>query len=140
MMKDEPMLIIALYVTGTKLDPDRITEILGIEPNRKRSCGEKRISSSGHEITAKCGLWGLVIESDSPLLEVQLAQLVEKVRPSQTFPTVAGVEEAYVDVFIALGSDSDGNANCDLSLSADLLTQVARLGLPLKITVSVGRD
>lgn len=134
------MLIVALYLRGDLLDPDLVTQSVGIEPSKAQRKGERLVTSTGHEVIAKLGLWALVVESDSSSLDAHLTRLADSLPPGLALSSIVGVEEAYVDIFVALASDTDGDARCELDVSPKSLELLARLGLPVRITVTVGRD
>lgn len=50
---------------------------------------------------------------------------------------IPGVEDAYVDVFIATKSRNDGGGTCEFELSAQNIASVRELGLPVRFTVAV---
>lgn len=140
MKPEEPKLIVAIYLTGEQLDPKLVTRVIGVQPSRKQTKGERQITSTGHEFTVTLGLWALVVEFDSPSLDAHLAQLVGSLPSGVALSSIVGVEDAYVDVFVALASNLDGDAKCELGISPTVLKPLAGLGLPIRISVAAGRD
>jgi hypothetical protein len=50
---------------------------------------------------------------------------------------IAGVQEAYVDVFVAADADDDGGGTCEFQLSQENVRALNRLGIPVQFTVAV---
>lgn len=140
MKSDEPKLIVALYLRGENLDPELINHVTGVQPSRTQKKGEKHTTSTGHEFTVKMGLWALVVELESASLDAHLARLVGSLPSGTALSSIAGVDDAYVDIFVALVSSMQGDANCELAINPKVLAPLARLGLPIRISVTAGRD
>jgi hypothetical protein len=137
---EDPKLIVAVYLRGEHLDPEMVTQSICIQPSRTQKKGQTYITQAGREFTGKLGLWALVVEFDSPSLDAHLSQLADSLPDGLAFSTISGVEEAYVDVFVALVSDADGDAKCELDVSAKTLDRLAKLGLPIRISMTAGRE
>jgi len=105
-------IIVALYLRGNDLDPAAVTKVLGVSPSRFQCKGEKRVTSTSREYVAKIGMWGLIADSDSCLLADHIAQLASSIAvDDDILKTLAGIEEAYIDIFIAATANEDGE--CD---------------------------
>ena len=140
MNPEDPKLIVALYLRGEQLDPDAVSRVLAIRPSRAQTKGQRLRTSTGHEFEAKVGLWSLVVELQSSSLEAHLAQLLSTLPPVLSLSSIADVEEAYIDVFLALASDRDGEARCELDVSPSTLRRLSELGLPVRLSVTAGPD
>lgn len=140
MISKDPKLIVALYLRGELLDPDQVTQRFGIEPSKMHKKGDIHITPTGHKVTAKHGLWALIIELDSPSLDDHLLSLAGSLPADLSLSSISSVEDAYFDVFVGMTSDADGDAECELEVSPRLLAQLAGFGLPVRITVTAGRD
>jgi Domain of unknown function (DUF4279) len=140
MKPDEPQLIVALYVRGDALDPELVTQLLGVEPTKMQKKGQEFVTPSGREFATKIGLWSLVIQSESTSLDEHLTMLLSALAGRKGIDSIPGVEDAYVDVFVALASDKDGDANCALSVGPAALEGLATLGLPLRISMTAGPE
>ena len=140
MKREDPKLIVAVYLRGEDLDPELVTQSIRIEPSTAQKRGDKQVTSTGREFTAKLGVWALVVELDSSSLDAHLTQLASALPVGSAFASLANVEEAYVDIFIALVSDADGDARCELAVSPQSLELLARLGLPVQISVTAGQE
>lgn len=140
MNADDLQLIVALYVRGDALDPELVTKHLGVEPTKAQKKGQEFIASSGREFAAKNGLWSLVSKSESTSLDRHLAELLSGLGGCKGIDSIPGVEDAYIDVFVALVSDKDGEAKCALSVDPATLDGLAMLGLPLRISMTAGPE
>lgn len=141
MSHQNPMIVVALYVRGYELDPLHVTSLLGVAPTRSSRKGEKKVSVTNQEVVSRTGLWVLSSDSDSDSVSDHIDALLDKIKNNaKSIPSISGVEEAFIDVFIAASSDDEGVASSSFGLSADTLSSLSALGLPVQITVSVGRD
>ncbi|MGO4152054.1 DUF4279 domain-containing protein [Cupriavidus sp. YAF13] len=137
---DEPKIIVALYLNGEHLDPESVTREIGVGPSRAQKKGERRVTSSGLEFLVKQGSWALSFELGSTSLDDHLARLIQSFPIGKPLSAIANVEDAYIDVFVALSSSLDGDAKCELDIEPDVLVSLAQLGLPIRITVNVVRE
>lgn len=133
----EPVLDVGLYLRGIDLDPAVITSTLGIAPSKSRVTGEKWITSSKREVTAKVGLWFLDTTTDSPLLRDRLAWLIQQLdRFDGGLTSIPGVQDAEISVFIALAENDRGGGDYEFDLTAEDLASISRLGVPLKFSIT----
>jgi hypothetical protein len=131
---------VAIYLRGDDLDPSHVSTALGLEPSHSQFKGEKRSTSTNKEFTTQIGLWALKFEAESNDLPALLEKLVLKVEGKNiVFTEIAGVQEAYVDVFMAVDTDDDGGGDCVFQLSERNTRTLAKLGLPVHFTVAVVR-
>ena len=140
MKSKEPKLIVSLYLRGQALDPEAVTHVIGILPTSVQSSGHRKVTSSGREFTTKLGVWSLSVELDSSSLDAHLAQLARDLPYGVNFASIPGVNDAYFDVFVALATDLDGEAKGEFDISQVVLGVLARLGLPVRITITAGQD
>ncbi|WP_082055148.1 DUF4279 domain-containing protein [Cupriavidus basilensis] len=140
MSPDEPKIIVALYLNGEHLDPDSVTREFGVVPSRAQKKGERRVTSSGREVLVKQGSWAWSVELGSTSLDDHLARLIRSFPTGKPLSEIANVEDAYIDVFVALSSNLDGDAKCELDIKPDVLVSLAQLGLPIRMTVDVVRE
>ena len=132
--------IAALYIKGTELVPEDITAILGVSPTTSQARRQARLTSAGSTFVAKIGLWALVIERDNAGISTVMADLFEILGEHPTLANLTNVEEAYFDVFVATLSDDDGDGACEFQLSAIQTAALAKYGLPVRFTVTMGND
>jgi hypothetical protein len=141
MKADDYKIIVALYLRGEDLDPDAVTKTLGISPSRFQRKGEKKVTSTNHEYVAKIGMWGLIADSDSYLLGDHITQLASSIAVGgDVLSSLTGVQEAYVDIFVAATADEDGDGTCEFELSKENLVALERMGLPVRLTVTLGKE
>jgi len=134
-------IIVGLYLRGDDLDPVFVSEKLGVSPSRSQYKGERKVTSTNCEYIAKIGMWALIEESDTSdtsVLSVHIDQLASKVGMGGiTFRDIEGVQEAYVDVFIAADADEDGEGTYEFQLNGQNVTVLHQLGLPVRFTVAI---
>ena len=140
MNQQNQKLEVALYLRGDDLDPAQVSQLLGLEPTKSQRKGEERLTSTNRKITAKVGLWALVAESKSNDLSVLIDELTSKIgdRAAAPLPSIPGVQEAFLDVFIAIDADrEDGGGTCEFQLSTEDLHSLKRVGVATRFTVAV---
>lgn len=127
-----------LRIRGEKLDPDAITDILGVSPTISHEKGDTRLTSANHQVTSKTGLWRLEAESCSPLVSDHISKLLSDVSANRDiFNGLKGVDDKHIDVFFATGSDKNGGGTIKVNLSKENIAAIAKTGLPLLITICV---
>src|SRR5437879_3554478 len=114
------LIAVSLYLWGDKLDPQRITEILGVASSDSRAKGETRTLPTNTVVTAKIGFWRFSTD-DAGLKSSELAEHIELLRSQfgASWTKVASlpdVQEACVKVFIAT-SASEGDTTCYFEMS-----------------------
>ena len=140
MMEPDYLFDVAIYLRGDDLDPDHVSTVLGIAPSKSQSKGQKKVTSTNQVVVAKIGLWALVAETKSSDLPVLIQELALKIGDHGPVLTgIDGVEEAYVDVFVATHVDDDGGGTCEFQLSQENVRALDRLGMPVRFTVAVVR-
>jgi hypothetical protein len=140
MMDKNPKIEIAIYLRGSALDPDHVTEVLGIAPSRSQFRGEKRISASGKESLTRIGVWVLVSEPDPRTVSEAIFNLASKIpNNGPRMNEIAGVQEAYVDVFIAVDTDSDGGGTSEFRLQREDVDMLNNIDLEVRFTTAVVR-
>lgn len=131
---------VAIYLRGVNLDPVYVSSVLGLEPSKSQFKGEKRRTSTGKDFVTGIGLWALTVEADSNNLSALIGELGLGVENrGVSFAHIAGVEEAYLDVFMAVDADDDGGGTCTFQLSEESVSALHGLGLPVRFTVAVVR-
>jgi hypothetical protein len=126
----------ALYLRGKDLDPAYVSSILGVDPTSSQHRGEQHLTSTKKEFVTKIGIWALIEESDS----VNVSGFVEEIDSKlgafgSSLSKIDGVEEAYIDVFVAMSGDR-GGATCELDFSSENVKVLNRFGLPIRVTVT----
>lgn len=140
MSTQDKKVIAGVYFKGPDLDPQSITAALGINPSNSHPYGETKRTSSGAVFSTKTGLWALVVDRDSAEVSDVLETLLVSLGKQSTLANLAGVREAYFDVFVALTSDDDGEGSCTMELNPAMLSELLSYGLPVRFTVTMGRS
>ncbi len=128
-----------LIVTGTDLDPDAVSELLGLAPTQtwrkgeykrfERPDGTVRQFGSIHEWGGwKCSLW--IDHQDAPLCE-QINSAVDTLASRAT--ALAELRADGNDVELNCSDSSSGSSH--LPLSRHLLKQLVDLSVDLDVTV-----
>jgi hypothetical protein len=134
------LIAVSLYLRGEKVDPDRITKILGVTPSRGRRKGQTELTSTNQQITAKTGVWRFSTddELDSPILAEHIELLRSRFGYSWTnLSSLPDVQEAYVDIFMAVDAEKEGTNTCHFTLTPLSLLDLQQTGLPTQFTVAV---
>ena len=135
-----PKIIVGLYLRGKDLDPELITRSTGVQPSKSQRRGDKSFTSTGHEVVKKIGVWAIVIELESHSLEEHLSQLADSLPSGGRYSGIAGVEEAYIDIFVALASSPRGEASCDFEIGPSSIEMLSQLGLPVRLSLTAGPE
>jgi hypothetical protein len=131
-------IIVALYLRGDNLDPELISNTIGIIPTKSQYKGKKKVTSTNHECYAKIGVWALIADSVSYNVADHINWLVSQIgKCGNTLRSISGVDEAYVDIFIAARADEDGEGTCNFEFDAEVLAALAKLELPVRFSASV---
>ncbi|MBB3291291.1 MULTISPECIES: DUF4279 domain-containing protein [unclassified Rhizobium] len=131
---------VAVYIHGDNLEPERITDFLGVEPDEQWKSGDERLLSSGSSVKAKTGMWTLTV----PLKEVDLDHILAKLTETLgknflRILSVPGIDSAYADVLLFI-SQRQADAGYTLRLPNSELAAVVNAGLDIQVTVSIAGD
>jgi hypothetical protein len=141
MMKQDCILDIAICLRGDALDPVHVSSVLGLEPSKSQSKGEKRITRTNHQYITKMGTWILTVKDKSKDVSVLIKELTEKFNDTKPrFLDINGVEEAYLDVFMAATADDEGGGTCEFQLSQENVHALEKMALPVRFTVAVVKE
>lgn len=132
--------MVGLYLKGHDLEPQAITEAMGIAPTVAHGRGETQRTSSGREFVTKTGVWGFVIDEDPAELVDVVASLIAALgQQEESLANLPKVQEAYIDIFVAADSDEDGEGTCEMALTDLQMKALSTYGLPIRLTVSMGK-
>jgi hypothetical protein len=128
-----------LYVYGHDLDPDMVTEILGIAPTVARRRGETRTTLTGKTVVQKTGVWGYKIIARSEeltsgmrgLLDQLIAELGHRERLLESLPQA---DEGFIEILFSMISDA-GSVGCEVEIAESEVKALASFGLPLRFTL-----
>jgi hypothetical protein len=134
-MRSQGYALISLYVLGNNLDPGYISGLLGIAPSKTFKAGDSKVPGHPHSAShARCG-WVVSLEKDSNDISAGLLRLLAKFAKDQTpLGRLPGVDEAYIDVFLANGAEDLSNV-IEFDLGCEVTEAVARLELPIRFSV-----
>lgn len=137
-MKNIDLVIeVSLYLRGDNLDPNIVSKELGITPTSSHVKGEKRITSTKREYVAKIGVWALTVDSESRALSDHISLLASKIKVDGTLMrSIEGVQEAYIDIFIATDADEGGGGTFEFEMSQENISTLGRLNLPVRYEVT----
>lgn len=125
---------VSLYLKGSKLKPGVITSLLGIEPTKCRPSGQLE-NEAGGDAKHVTGLWVRSIDFQSECAVPFLQELLETVIHSGVdLSTLPGVEEAFIDLFIARECVEDGRLDLFLSFPNHVFELLARTKLRFQLT------
>jgi hypothetical protein len=137
MDQTKPLVDVSLFLHRDSLNPAQVTLMLGTEGSKTRSKGEKWRTSTGHEVTAKTGLWQLSASRESMSVRDQLSWLRQKLSSATCPPSrIPGVQYADIDVFIALGSNDHGGGDHEFQLTLEDLAWISSLGTRISFTLT----
>jgi len=140
-MSDDYLYRVSVYLKGDGLDPDAVTSLLAVNPTQSHRKGDKWLTSTRKEVVEKTGLWSLSVEPGSRDLSEILGELSSKIcKKNDSLANVSGVEEAYVDVFVAVDADDLGGGGCEFELDVPCVRALSNLQLPIRFTVTVVRE
>ncbi|WP_084085257.1 DUF4279 domain-containing protein [Cupriavidus sp. USMAA2-4] len=127
-----------LLLRGDAIDPDLVTEMLGVAATKSRVKGELWQTSTKHEVAAKIGFWSLDSDAHSSSLSDHISCLRSKLEAARYLPLqIPGVDYAEISIFVAI-SDRNGGGSYESELTSVDLEWLGRLGV--KITVSFNCD
>jgi len=133
--------MVAVYLRGDLLKPEDVSQILGVKPSRSQEKNELRTTSTGCSFRTKIGVWGLIAQSDSSDISVHIDELLSKIgNPSIPLKEIHGVQETYLDIFIAIASNVETERDVYFELSNEHLEKLNRLDLPVRVSVAVVRE
>jgi len=131
--------MVSIYLFGDELNPDIVTGLLGIEPNESHKKGKRWTTSTNSEVIERTGVWVISAKTSSNDLRCVLEDITSKINMDAPLLTeLVGVDEAYLDVFIAIDADGDGNGTCAFELSQRNIAELSRLKLPVRFTFTAG--
>ena len=133
---------VAIYLKGDDLVPEELNARIGTEADESHRRGDNYISANGKEITRRTGLWKLTRTEKSALdLPRLLKQLTSELSAKNaSLSDLPGVEEAFVDVFIAQTADAGGGGTSEFEIDSSSIAELGKLGLPIRFTVAIIRD
>ena len=130
---------VALYFNGKDLDPAFVTKALETTPSKSFRRGEEFIGDTTRKsYKRRQGLWSIESTTDSRDLFDHLNEVMSKIDfDANSIRRIEGVDDAYIDVFMARLSEEDGGGTCEFELNSDQVLALQKLGLPVYFTIAV---
>jgi hypothetical protein len=133
MKLSKPLVVVSVYLKGDKLRPERVSEIIGVEPQDSQTKGGYQ--SRSKRFTAKIGMWRTSVKSDQRRVEIMIDELLQSLgRPPVPLNKIEGVQHAELDILIASGNGP--NETVGFTLTQEHLARLIQLGLSVCYTVS----
>jgi hypothetical protein len=145
-MNEQPFITVSIFLKGNQLDPDYISETLGIRPSRSQKKGEKRGGTRPNSKTyiTKSGTWRVRIDNKSRTAQDMISEVPQMVGEllqmfdgrQEPLDKIAGVEEAYLDILV-LGDGTDKSEDStEFILLKEQILRISQLGIAVCATVS----
>jgi hypothetical protein len=132
---------VVMYIRGNELDPDAVTKTLGVNPSNSYRKGKGRVALKSCEVVANTGVWSLRADSDSSMISDHVAQLLSNLPPDRgVLNGLRGVEDAFIDIFMALPANKNGEGTCEFNFTTENVAALAKTGLPVFVTVCVVKE
>jgi hypothetical protein len=124
-----------LRVVHADLDPEMITQSVGIAPDAAHKRGEMRLSKSGKKYPYPRGIWNVSTRGwSSRNLEAHIVRLLERVEPSaDRIRNVLRTNPEYRFEIMCFWMSATGQGGP--SLSPDTLSRIAALGATLDFDI-----
>lgn len=141
MSVQDKKIITSLYLRGHDLDPAVVSVKLGVSATCSQRRGETKLTSTNHEVTTKIGMWGLTAITESQTLSDHIEELASRVTITGDFiRSIPGVQEAYIDIFVAPTFDKDDDPSCEFELNEQDVVALRRINLPVRFTVTFSAE
>ncbi|MBN2181034.1 MAG: DUF4279 domain-containing protein [Sedimentisphaerales bacterium] len=131
---------VSLTLRGKNLDPVKMTQILGVNPNKWVMRGEPL--GSNNKKKCKQGLW--ILESGPPTwrFETKLKKILNKIEPikhrlRKLIEENNDIQRAYLDIAVMPPEDC---LIAGYSFRADLLNEFTSLGIDVELSIHVLAD
>ena len=132
-MSDISRSTISIRLFGQKLNPEKITQLLGCEPSSSARTGEKIIKRNGQERIVKKGFWLLDYgESDDVLVEEKIELLLGKLTDNLEAWQEVTKNLSLADVFCGLFID---NWNEGFTLSPSTMRKISERNLEINLDI-----
>ncbi len=121
-----------IVITGDDLDPDHITELMGVEPTRCWRKGEWRTISNGNQLPCRTGHWALSADRISPAdLNGQIENLMTSVTQNlDIWRSLAGQYSLQIVCGFEMTTWNEG-----FRLSPNVLTLAAKRGALIDVDI-----
>jgi hypothetical protein len=131
--EDDKWFAVSLRFMGTGFDPRSVESRIGLTPTSMCVIGEKWMGKNGRQYgPAQSNVWSHRLEGPSDVgFEFQIRSLLERIAAHRdAIRTLAALDQVEAELFCGFGS---GNGQGGDTISADILGQIAELGLALSL-------
>ena len=131
---------VSLTISGKNLDPDKVTEMLGINPDNWAIRGEPL--SPNNKKKCKQGFWALESGPSHWLFETKLRKILNKIVPvkhrlRKLIEENKDVQHIYLDIGVM---PPENSFVAHYSFGADLLNQFTSIGIDIDISIHILAD
>lgn len=131
------LISVTLRITGAKIDPEYISQVLKVQPSSSRRTGAVRRLSSGKEVTQRCGMWALSTRDslDSTVLDDHIQFIAQTL--GDAIGAVVGlqdVERAWLDICVVESDIGQNNGAVVVGLAEKSIGLLGKLGVPIEVT------
>lgn len=127
-----PATVVTFRLTGDDLQPDIITQALGVAPHRAWAKGDVRSKTKNGDLLFTFGCWSLVPQADRhDKFEDQLLHLLDLL---ETLPPVLHEFVTQYHAEISVGHSS-GEYNFGFSIDKEMLERLCKLGISLDFDI-----
>lgn len=129
-----PLIEVALYLRGDRLEPEAISRLIGMSPSREFRKGQ--LHGKNDRFSAPVGLWVYSIKIDSIGVAEYVDQLIAKFAAiGICLSDLDGVEDAFVDILICRDNISGQVESTSVELTREQIKELGKLGLGVQVTV-----
>ena len=108
------LVVVSVYLKGDKLSPERVSEIIGVEPQDSQTRGG--LQSRSKRFIAKIGMWKSSVKSDQRTVGSVIDELLQRLgRSPVPLNKIEGVQQAELDILVA--SDDGPNETVEFTLT-----------------------
>lgn len=135
MSTDDPTVEVkaSFRLMGVGLEPDVVTQLMGVEPESAHRKGEARQGRArGRLAPFREGLWSYSAKSEGRSLEEQLDEIIQLIRPRSERIKELVAQGMRADVFVGIFSD---DANAAFTIEPLTLERLADLELRLELDI-----
>ena len=124
-----------LTIAGIKLDPEKVTKVLGIEPDDRGKLGEP----SGKNRKSKQGYWTLKGVSSNWRIETQMQSILRRIEPARNrlkklIKEDKTIKQAYLKIAF---ETPKGIPNACYCYNSKLINEFTSLGIDIALSIHI---
>jgi Domain of unknown function (DUF4279) len=149
-MNKKSFITVSILLRGNELNPDYVSEILGIRSNMSQRKGEKRggVRPNSKTYITRIGTWRVWVDNKSRAEQDMISEVPQMVKEllqmfggrQEPLDKIAGVDEAYLDILILQHKEDKLDNTTEFILSKDQILRLSQLGLAICVTASFNED